>query len=123
MKKSMRANNLVTTIALVISLGWGVLLAWFVLHNTRANVWYDMDFSIWIICILYAFVHLFAGKIWSLGASALVNLLRQKTVYRLEPYWTENVQMIYASLWPLSVPVSVLIFLYLIFFGKKSRTV
>ena len=118
----MRVNNLVTSAALAISLGWGILLAWFVLHNTRPNVWYDMDFSIWIICILYAFVHLFAGKIWSLGVSALVNVLRKKTTYQLETYWTENVQMIFASLWPLGVPLSILIFLYLIFFGKRSES-
>lgn len=118
---NMRASNFATIISLLVSFGFGVLLGLIVLPDSRPNVWYDMDFSFYMICFLYAFVHLFIGKVWTILITPLINVLRQKTAYSIEPHWTEDVQIIYGSFWPVSVPLAVLLFFILILFGRKRN--
>jgi hypothetical protein len=117
----MRTSNLATFISLVISFIWAFLLGVFVLSGTRTNVWYDMDFSIWMICFFYAFIHLVIGKVWSLILSPLIKILRQNTDYNFEEHWTEDFQLIFGSFWPVSVPLAVLLFLFLLVFGRKKQ--
>lgn len=104
----MRASTLATLIALFISLFWGWLVAVIILSNNRPGAWYDVDFSIWMMGALYAFIHLFIGKILSLIVSGMVDSLEKSGKISSKRFWTEDIQMIFASLWPVSVPAAVI---------------
>ncbi len=117
-----RAGNIVTIFALAISLGWGYLLGFVVLRNNRPNAWYDMDFSVWVLCVLYAFIHMFIGKLWTMGITGLLNVLEKRLKKSLLPLWTEDRQIIFGSLWPISVPIGILVFLFLMTFSTKAET-
>ena len=116
-----RAGNLATIIALLISFGWGYLLGFIVLRNNRPNAWYDMDFSVWMLCVIYAFIHLLIGKLWTMGITGLLNTLEKRLQKSLLPYWTEDRQILFGSLWPASVPIAFLIFLALMVFSTKTE--
>ena len=116
-----RTGNLATITALVISFGWGYLLGFWVLQNNRPNAWYDMDFSIWMLCVLYAFVHLFIGKLWCMGITGLLNVLEKRSKKSLLSHWTDNRQIIFGSLWPVSIPIALLVFLIQIAFSSKVK--
>ena len=116
-----RASNLFTVIALAISIGWGALIGYLVVQSTRANAWYDMDFSFWMICLLYGFVHLFIGKILCMLVTWLIETLEKKRGISLMAHWTENSQMIAASLWPVSIPILFIAFLLLMSIKNQEK--
>ena len=118
----MRASTLSTLLALAISILFGWLLGVLVLSGSRPNAWYDMDFSIWVVCMLYAFVHLLIGKVLSIGVSGLVRSLDRATTLFIEPHWTENIQMVFASLWPLTVPAAIIAYPVLLILHKKKAS-
>ena len=117
----MRANTLSTLVAMVISFFWGWLLGTFVLSDNRPNVWYDMDFGIWVVCVIYAFIHLFVGKILVLFISGMVSSVEKNTSISVQGLWTENMQMIYSSLWPVSIPFAVIAYPFVRVFYKRKR--
>ena len=114
-----RAGTLASIIALVISFGWGYFIGFLILRNNRPNAWYDMDFSVWVLCALYALIHLFIGKLWSMFTTTLINIIEYRTHRNLLQHWTEDRQIIFGSLWPVSVPIAFLAFLFLMLFGTK----
>ena len=116
-----RASNLFTVIALAISMGWGALIGYLVVQSTRTNAWYDMDFSFWMICLLYGFVHLFIGKILCMLVTWLIETLEKKRGISLMTHWTENSQMIAASLWPVSIPILFIAFLLLMAIKNQEK--
>lgn len=115
-----RASTLSTLIALAISFLFGWLLGVLVLSGSRPNAWYDMDFSIWMVCLLYAFIHILIGKILSLGVSGMLRSLGRNTNLSFEQHWTENMQMVFASLWPVSIPAAIIAYPLLLILHKKK---
>jgi hypothetical protein len=118
-----QASNSFTVIALIISLGWGALLAHLVLRDQRPNIWYDMDLTVWILSILYAFIHIFIGNLWSMLLTNVFFPVLDK-VYKPQrrwKTWSKNTQILFASFWPISGPLAVLASAIAIQYGKRYR--
>ena len=118
-----RASNLATAIALIISLGWGALLAHLVLRDQRLNAWYDMDLSVWILSFVYAFIHIFIGKLWCMLIGDLLSSI--DAIYKTSrkwSRWSQDTQIIFSSFWPISGPVAVLASVVVIYYGKIKKT-
>jgi hypothetical protein len=112
-----RPSNLSTAVSLVIALLWGYLVGYLILRNNRPNAWYDMDFSIWVVAALYTLVHLLVGKLWCIALSPLVEKVDKARGSELMQHWTESFQTIFASMWPVSGPLALLISLLAIQLG------
>ncbi|MCJ7624574.1 MAG: hypothetical protein MUO76_13815 [Anaerolineaceae bacterium] len=121
MKK--QAGNFATAIALIISLGWGALLAHLILRDQRPNVWYDMDLSVWILSFFYAFIHIFIGNLWSMLITNVFfsSLDRIYKPQKRWATWSEDIKILFASFWPISGPLAVLTSTIAIQYGKRSQ--